>query len=227
MKKSRETKSLHLSKLIGASAKFSVVVIFSFTLVGCGDDKAPTVSWFMDNPTEIYRTLGECSYLTKYSPVPNYTWCENARTASITLSRRRSDLEKEKHLAAARGTPENLKTIHWYEGNRTARQAKLRECKVSAGKGDIEFDHGCFNATRAGMNQYIRGGSGAFYGETMGELTQILRAVSPLPDAVPPNARQSRASRNTLESEAPAGKPLPGQEPVELLDRVTKKVVAP
>jgi hypothetical protein len=228
MSKPRAPQPFQFSELLSVSAKLSVVLISSFILVGCGDDEAPPVQWFIDNPSEINRALISCNHSTKYNPMPHYTWCSNAKLASITISMRRQDLEKEESLATARDTPENLKTIHWYEGNSHARQAKLNECKISAGKGDVEFDRGCFKATRAAMNQYVRSGPDFFGGERMGELTRILRAVSPLPAPVPPDTRQPHAARgNTLEHEVPAGKPPPGMEPVVLHKRVAKEVVAP
>jgi hypothetical protein len=78
------------------------------------------------------------------------------------------------------------------------------------------------------MNQYVRSGPDVFGGETMGELTLILRAVSPLPALVRPDTRQPHAARgNTLEHAVPAGKPPPGMEPVVLHKRMAKEVVAP
>lgn len=178
-----------LLKLIGKSSRLPGLLIFCFLFTGCENEKAPTVQWFIDNPSEIYRTLRSCNHSTRFDPMPPYTWCANAQFASQTISMRLARLEEEKNLARAVNTPENLKTIQWYEGNRHARRAKLKECKISIEKGEIEFYQGCFNATRAGMNQYARGGADAFNGETMSELTRILRAVTPRPPPLPPALR--------------------------------------
>jgi hypothetical protein len=94
--KTRAPQPFQFSELIGVSAKLSVVLISSFILVGCGDDEAPPVQWFMDNPSEINRALISCNHSTKYNPMPHYTWCSNAKLASITISMRLRDLEKEK-----------------------------------------------------------------------------------------------------------------------------------
>ncbi|MHC8389735.1 EexN family lipoprotein [Pseudomonas sp. MDT2-39-1] len=219
---------IYLSAPTGKSVRLSVLLISSFVLAGCGDDKAPTVEWFVDNPSEIYRTLRSCNNSTRYNPMPHHTWCANARFASETRSMRLSIREEEKNLEDAINTPENLRTIQWYERNRHARQAKLKECKISIGNGDVEFDPACFKATRAGMNLYVRGGADAFSGETMSELTRILRAISPLPTPVPPDIRQHREARGiALEQAVPAGKSLPGLEPVVLHKRVVKEVAPP
>ena len=158
MNKSRTLQPMYLSKLTGLSARLSVVLMFSSLLVGCGgDDKAPTVEWFVDNPSEIYRTLRRCDHPTKYNPMPHYTRCTNARSAFYTTSMSQRKLEEEKNLAAARDTPEDLKTIEWYEYNRHALIAKVKACKENTGKVTVEFHVGCLKANRAAMNRYVRG----------------------------------------------------------------------
>ncbi|SEN16446.1 hypothetical protein SAMN04487857_1112 [Pseudomonas sp. ok272] len=178
--------SVGVSTRVALYSKLSLVAVVACLLAAC-DGPPPTSRWYADNPTQMHETQEACKRSAYW---PSTERCDNAREAySIWMAEERKR-EEERALAIARDTPEDLKTIDWYENHRHARRVKLRECQHRMIREDLTIDHTCLKAARAETSQFQKFGSlrpivGARLSHIVGpHPTDVSRPSSP-PSATP------------------------------------------